>query len=110
MLKNLAIILFFYTLILLEVSFLTHFNFFSNKIFSYFFILFPIILISFFASENKYYDLIAAFSAGLFLDIFSTRPLGTLALLLTLIIFFINFFLKQYINLSIWTDILKTKK
>ena len=104
MLKILAIIIFFYILALLQTSFLIHFNIFTGGIVSYSLFLIPVILITLFTPEKHFYALSAAFSAGLFLDIFSDRPIGVSILILVLIVVFINFILKKHVSPSIRLD------
>ena len=103
MLKVLLIIIFFYILILLQTSFLIHFNVINNLI-QYIIILFPLLMISFLAPQKQTEDIIAAFSAGFFLDIFSGQLIGISILVLLSIILFIKFFIKKYINLGLTSN------
>ena len=117
--KFLAIIIFFYILILFQTSFLVHFDIFSGKIISYGIILIPIVLItlasetseawkksfssslSFFTLQNQFYGLVAAFSAGFFLDIFSENFIGFHILILTGLVVFIKFILQKHVRIPI---------
>lgn len=98
MLKILAKIIFFYILILLQASFLVHFNL-TNNLLSYILILIPLITFSFLTPQKQREDMATAFSAGFFLDIFSGQLIGTSILVFTLIVFFIKFVVKKHINL-----------
>jgi rod shape-determining protein MreD len=102
--KILTIIIFFYFLILLQTSFLIHFDIFLGKFVNYILILAPIILISFFTSQKQFYGFGAAFSAGFFLDIFSGQLIGISIFIFTLLVFLINLF-KKHINLSFYGQI-----
>jgi rod shape-determining protein MreD len=105
----LIIIIFFYLLVLLQTSFLIHFDIFLGKIVNYILILIPVVLIGLFASQ-KQYGFGAAFSAGFFLDIFSGQFIGISILIFVFLVFFINL-LKRDINFpNLWINILKTKK
>ena len=100
-LSTLAIIIFFYLLILFQTSFLVHFNIFSGKLINYGLILIPIILISFFAPQNQFSDLIIAFSAGFFLDIFLGSFIGFHILILVLTLVGLKFILQKYVRIPI---------
>ena len=97
--KFLAIIIFFYILILFQTSFLVHFNIFSGKLISYIIILIPVTLISFLTPQNQFYGLVAAFSAGFFLDIFSGSFIGFHILILVLILIGLKFILQKYVRI-----------
>jgi rod shape-determining protein MreD len=89
-------ILFFYTLSLVQTSFMVHFDipaFLSNLI------LILVILINLFQKTDNYSGVIAAIFAGLFLDIFSSWPIGFWTLLLFLISIFIKKILKDYVRI-----------
>lgn len=118
--KILVIIILFYILVLFQTSFLVHFDIFSGKLISYSLILVPIILISIFTPlDSKHltrlnnrkanltglasrYDLIAAFSAGFFLDIFSGKFIGFHILILVGLVIFIKFILQKYVQMPIF--------
>ena len=95
-LSTLAIIIFFYLLILLQISFLVHFDILSGKLINYGLVLIPVILIGLFTPQNQFYDLLAAFSAGFFLDIFLGSFIGFHILILMGLVIFVKFFLKKY--------------
>ncbi len=100
MLKILAIIVFFYILILLQTSFLIHFNIIGGLV-NYSLILIPLLAISFLTPRQQWVDVAGAFSAGFFLDIFSGSFIGLHILILVSLVFFIKFILKKHINLNL---------
>ncbi|MFH1401939.1 MAG: rod shape-determining protein MreD [Parcubacteria group bacterium] len=92
------IILAFYILVLLQTSFLVHFNIFGivpN------FIILAVILINFFEKPEEKLGIIAGFFGGIFLDIFSQNFLGFYTMILLAVSFFIKYILRSYIR--IWT-------
>lgn len=98
-LSTLAIIIFFYLLILLQTSFLVHFDILSGKLINYGLVLIPVILIGLFTPQNQFYDLLAAFSAGFFLDIFSESFIGFHILILTGLVIFIRLILQKHVRI-----------
>ena len=97
--KFLAIIIFFYILILFQASFLVHFDIFWSKFLIYGFIL---SLIAFLTLQNQYYSLIIAFIVGFFLDIFSGSFIGFHILILIGLVIFIKFILQKYVQIPIF--------
>lgn len=95
------LILFFGFLFLafLQVSFLPHFHI-TSWIFN--FILIASLLFSFLEQEESYLGYWGAFWAGLFLDIFSPKPIGFYILILLCLTVFIKVILKKYIRPVIW--------
>jgi rod shape-determining protein MreD len=97
--KNaLLLILAFYFLVLLQTSFLVHFNIYGTI--PNFVIIF-VILLNFFEKPEKKLGIVLGFLAGLFLDIFSSSFFGFYTLILSAISFFIKYVLKSYLRL--WT-------
>ena len=85
--KVLILIIFFYTLALLQTSFFIHFNIYGvgpNLI------LISVILLNFFEKPNKNSGLLAAGMAGFFLDLFSNFPLGLNVFALIILAFLIK--------------------
>lgn len=97
MLREIIIILIFYFLILLQSSFLIHFNFFN---FLPNLVLIFLVFLNFFRKTNDFPDLIIAFTAGFLLDIFSNRFIGFYVLICLAIYYFIKFLVKKYIYLE----------
>ena len=96
--KILFLIIFFYTISLLEASFFIHFNFF------HFFpniILISQILITLFEDPNKNLAIFSAVSAGFFWDIFSENPIGFGILILLLASVFLKIILRKYVRIPI---------
>ncbi len=96
--KILFLIIFFYTISLLEASFFIHFNFFR------FFpniILVSQILITLFEDPNKNLAIFSAVSAGFFWDIFSENSIGFGILTLLLASVFLKIVLKKYVRIPI---------
>jgi len=104
MLRILTIIIFFYFLVLLQTSFLIHFNIVGGLI-NYIIILIPLLVISFLTPQNQREDIVAAFSAGFFLDIFSGQPIGVSILIFLSITLFVKFILKKHINLPLTSNL-----
>ncbi len=87
-----------YLFALLQSSFLVHFNLFGivpNLI------LILIILWSFFEQEKQMFSttLVSAAIGGFFLDVFSNWPFGFHILILSAIVLFVKFFIKQYVRI-----------
>ncbi|MFH1894782.1 MAG: rod shape-determining protein MreD [Patescibacteria group bacterium] len=96
--KALLLILSFYILVLLQTSFLVHFNIFGiipN------FIIIAVVLINFFENPEKKLGIIAGFFGGIFLDIFSGNFLGFYTLILLAASLFLKYAFRRYIR--IWT-------
>ncbi len=91
----------FYLLVLIQMSFLAHFNMFGlvpN------FVLIAIIFINLCTSYQRGWGVVSAFAGGLFLDIFSISSSGFFGLytLISLsLAFFINFILKKHTQVPI---------
>jgi len=94
--KILLLIIFFYTISLLESSFLIHFKFFScfPSI-----ILISQILITLLEDPEKNLAIFSAIIAGFFWDIFSDRPIGLGILILLLTSLFLKIFLRKYVRI-----------
>lgn len=96
--KIAVLILFFYVLTILQTSFLPHFDAFGgipNLI------LISVIVINFFTQNNFLLGLASALIGGLFLDVFSSNPIGWNIAGLTGLAIFMNFILKKYVRFSI---------
>lgn len=94
--KSLILILFFYFLTLIETSFSAHFGIMAvvpNLV------LITVLLLNFFEAPEKKYGILAAFIGGLFLDIFSARPIGISVLFLVLLAIFLKLVLKNYVRI-----------
>lgn len=100
--KVLAIVIFFYILVLFQTSFLIHFNIFWSGFLVYSFILILIVFLSFFVTCYQWLDVSAAFAAGFFLDIFSGNFIGFHILILVGLIIFIKFILQKYVQIQIF--------
>ena len=94
-----AIVIFFYILVLLQTSFLVHFNIFLGQFLGYGLILISVILLSFFVPDGSWLGIGAAFIAGFFLDIFSENFIGFHILILLGLAIFIKFILKRYVQI-----------
>ncbi len=93
--KIFILIIFFYILTLLQVSFFPHFSvwYLLN------FVLISVLLINFFESQEKKLGLLAAFLGGFFLDIFSQFFLGFWVIILLITAVFIKLVLRKYVRL-----------
>jgi rod shape-determining protein MreD len=103
MLKNIIfLIFFFYFLVLIQSSFLTHFQIFSGSfgIWTPNLILITIILINFFEKPEKNLGIIAAFIGGFFLDLFSENFIGFYILISLGLAIFLKFIFKKYLRLE----------
>ena len=105
--KILILAILFYILVLLQTSFLVHFNIFGHVPN---FILFLVIVLSISETPTPKFGVGAgvwgAVFGGFFLDIFSSGPIGFQILIYTAISIFIKLILKKYL----WINILKTKE
>ena len=100
--KFLLLILFFYILVLLQTSFLLHFNILGWWVgWSPNLILISVILISFLEKPENNSGFFSAFLGGFFLDIFSESFFGFNILILTVIVFFIKFIFKKYVRIPL---------
>lgn len=93
--KILISIVVFYFLVLLQTSFLVHFNILG--------VVPNLALIlaafwNFFEKTKNYFGLYNAFLAGFFLDIFSQRPFGFYILILLTLAIFLKFFIRKYVQ------------
>lgn len=96
--KILILILFFYILVLLQTSFLVHFNIkgiVPNLV------LVSVILINFFEKPKEYLGFLSAIIGGFFLDVFSENFIGFYILILVGLAIFIKFILKKYVRTPI---------
>jgi rod shape-determining protein MreD len=84
----------FYTISLLQTSFLVHFNFFG-VIIPYITIII-VLLLNIFEKPDKKYGIYGAGILGFFWDIFSTAPIGFHLLFLAGLAFLIKILLKNY--------------
>ena len=96
--KILVLILFFYFLILVQTSFLVHFDVFLGKFRESVPILIAVVLINLFESEAKFLGIFSALIGGLFLDIFSENFFGFYIMTALGISLFIKFVLKKYVQ------------
>jgi rod shape-determining protein MreD len=94
--KFVFLILFFYFLILLQISFLSRFFIFLPNL-----VLVAIILINFFEEQKSNFGIFAALIGGFFLDIFSEQFFGYYFLISFSFAFFIKFVLKNYIQFEL---------
>lgn len=96
--KILILVIFFYILVLIQTSFLIHFNIrgITPNL-----ILISVILINLFAKPQNYSGLFSAIFGGFFLDIFSERPIGFSILILMLIAILIKVILKKYVRIPV---------
>jgi len=85
--KTLLLIAVFYILVLLQSSFLVHFNI-SGTVLNLILIL--VCLLSFFEKPNEYQGIFGAVIGGFFLDIFSNSFIGISIITLVVISFFIK--------------------
>lgn len=115
--KIFLFIIFIYILVLLQTSFFVHFNTLLGRWVGWSpnFILILVVLINLLEKPKGKVGLWLAGIAGFFLDIFSTPSLGInfigfYILILLLISFFIKIIFKKYFQLSLWKNILETKK
>lgn len=97
MIRNfLIIILFFYILILFQISFLIHFNvggIIPNLI------VIGVIFWNLFESPQKKFGILSAIVGGFFLDIFSQRPIGFHIAFLMVLAIFLKFIFKKYVRI-----------
>lgn len=84
-----------YLLVLVQSSFLPHF---SIKGFALNAALVFVILWNIFEPEKKYYGILYALIGGIFLDIFSSRPIGFNILLAGVSALFLKFIFRQYVR------------
>ncbi len=100
--KIILLIISFYCLILLQVSFLAHFKLFGINLN---FILISIILISIFEKPEGKLGIISAFLGGIYLDIFSINNhdlfFGIYTLISVIISLFIKFFLRKHVQIPV---------
>lgn len=99
--KFLLLILFFYILVLLQTSFLIHFNILGWWGWSPNLILISVILISFLEKPENNFGFFSAFAGGFFLDIFSESFFGFNILILTATVLFIKFIFKKYVRIPL---------
>lgn len=92
--KALVLILFVYFLILLQTSFCVHFQFFG---FVPDVILIFIVIANIFENPKNNYGILAGFIGGIFLDIFSSSPIGFHILIFTTLSFLIKTVLRKYV-------------
>ena len=97
----LAIIIFFYILVLFQTSFLVHFSIFQRGLLTYGFILILIAFLNFFTPHNQWWGIGSAFAAGFFLDIFSGSFIGFHILILVGLAIFIKFILQKHVQIPI---------
>jgi len=99
-LKKVILLIFaFYFLVLLETSFLVHFNVFLPKLRWYpSLILLAVILLNLFEGPKKSFGIFAAVFGGFFWDIFSTNPIGFHILILVMVALLIKIILGQYVR------------
>lgn len=96
--KILILILFFYILVLLQTSFLVHFNvkgIVPNLV------LVSVILINFFEKPKENLGFISGICGGFFLDIFSENFIGFYILISVGLAISIKFILKKYVRIPI---------
>lgn len=96
--KTIILILFFYILVLLQTSFLAHFNIFGiipNLV------LISVIFLNLFTPHYKWEGISAAFFGGFFLDVFSSQPIGWNVFLLVGLAIFIKVILRKYVRIPI---------
>ncbi|MFH1462457.1 MAG: rod shape-determining protein MreD [bacterium] len=99
--KIIFIILFFYFLTLIQISFLVHFQIFGivpN------FVLIAVIFINLLENPEKKLGVISNFIAGFYLDVFSLSSFGFFGfytLVLVGISIFLKFILKKYVKITI---------
>lgn len=96
--KIFIFILFFYILVLLQTSFLIHFNIFLSGFLGGSLILIAIFFINLFEKTEEKSGLFLAFFGGFLLDIFSENLFGFYILILMVIAIFIKFILKRYVR------------
>ena len=110
--KILILAILFYILVLLQTSFLVHFNIFGHVPN---FILLLVVVLSISEPPTIFFKKVAggensgvwgAVFGGFFLDIFSSGPIGFQILIYMAISIFIKLILKKYL----WINILKTKE
>ena len=91
----LILIIFFYILILIQVSFLAHFNVFSilPRL-----ILVAVVLINFFQKTDQFLGWSSAIMGGFYLDIFSSGLFGTQIIILLLLAILIRI-IKKYLRI-----------
>lgn len=96
--KILIYFLLFYVLVLLQTSFLIHFDIFLGRLggWSPNFVLITVLLLNLLEKANKNDGVIAAFLGGFFLDTFSSRPIGFHIFILLGLAIFIKLILKKY--------------
>ncbi len=94
--KILISIIVFYFLVLIQTSFLVHFNILGivpNLV------LISVVLWNLFEKSKNYFGLYAAFIGGFFLDIFSSRFIGFYVLILFALAIFIKLIFKRYVRI-----------
>lgn len=97
MLKALiSLIIVFYVLVLLQTSFLVHFQILGMVLNVS---LFLVVLINIFERPQKNLGLYSALAAGFFLDIFSTRFFGFWILILFLAALFVKLIFRKYVRI-----------
>jgi len=100
--KNIILILLFYFLVIIQTSFLVHFEIFSRKWIGLLVIFIPLLLINLFEIPEKKSGVVAAAFAGFFIDVFSSGFFSVY--LLTAIIFslLIKFILRRYVRFPVF--------
>jgi len=97
--KNIILlILVFYILILIQTSFLVHFNIFSGEFREFIPIFIIVVLINLFESRTKFLGIFSGILGGFFLDIFSGSFFGFYTVIFLGISLFIKFVLKKYVQ------------
>ena len=94
--KILISIIVFYFLVLIQTSFLVHFNILGivpNLV------LISVVLWNLFEKSKNYSGLYAALIGGFFLDIFSSRFIGFYVLILFTLAIFIKLIFKRYVRI-----------
>jgi rod shape-determining protein MreD len=106
MLKNIILFtILFWLLILIQASFLVHFNIFSGTL-SFWtpnLALIAIVLINFFEKPERKSGILAAFIGGFFLDVFSGNFFGLFTLIALGLAVFFKFILKNYLQLEFFS-------
>jgi len=94
--KILILIIVFYFLVLIQTSFLVHFNILGivpNLV------LISVVFWNLFEKSKNYFGLYAALIGGLFLDIFSNRFIGFYILILFTLAIFLKIVFKRYVRI-----------
>lgn len=96
--KSIFFLIFFYTLALIQTSFLVHFQIFGITLNL---ILIFVILLTLFEDPKKYFSIWGAIIGGFFWDIFSTSFIGFHILILAGIVIFIKVIFKKYVRFKV---------